>query len=460
MDASTSTPISKRQKLLEGHNSGASDETRDRLSSLPGKILHHILSFLPTKYAVGTSILSTSWRYIWTSVPILDICDHLLFSNERTSGDPIVMRNFMNFVDRVLLLPEVDLQKFCLTCEGDLDASRVNAWISTVIRRKVRELIIEIMLEDSLAFPRCLFSCESLKILKINFSDGLTLPTSISFPRLKVLHFHSIGFCCDESVQQVSFNCALLEEFQMEECAWLKIKTINIFAPLLKRLEINDHSTYMVAAYDCEMQIHAENLISLVLNSGLSCMYFLHNLPSIVNASVDLDSPEDYGPSVINLLREICNVKDLTLSRDLIEALFRPELSTNIPKFSNVTRLRVTGINPFNGSHLISLLCDMPDIESLNIELQNCTLGENFLTLATFPQHFLSHLKSVELSSLYRYDNELCIIKFLLQNARVLEKMTINCVAKLSADPSEQLEVCKKLLTLPRFSARSVIAFS
>ncbi|PNX93525.1 F-box/LRR-repeat protein [Trifolium pratense] len=46
--------------------------TEDRISSLPDPILHHILSFLPTKLAATTSILSKRWNPQWLSVPVLE----------------------------------------------------------------------------------------------------------------------------------------------------------------------------------------------------------------------------------------------------------------------------------------------------------------------------------------------------------------------------------------------------
>ncbi|CAN0879839.1 Putative F-box/LRR-repeat protein At4g13960 [Linum grandiflorum] len=41
---------------------GGDDSSIDRLSNLPEEVIHHILSFLDTKSAVQTSVLSQRWR--------------------------------------------------------------------------------------------------------------------------------------------------------------------------------------------------------------------------------------------------------------------------------------------------------------------------------------------------------------------------------------------------------------
>ena len=48
----------------------------DRISDLPSHLIDFILQRLPLQDVVRTSLLSSKWRYKWTSIPKLD------FSND------------------------------------------------------------------------------------------------------------------------------------------------------------------------------------------------------------------------------------------------------------------------------------------------------------------------------------------------------------------------------------------
>jgi hypothetical protein len=58
----------KKQELNEEEDIDGNNKC---LSNLPEEILLHILSFLPTKDVVRTSVLSKRWDYLWASIPNL-----------------------------------------------------------------------------------------------------------------------------------------------------------------------------------------------------------------------------------------------------------------------------------------------------------------------------------------------------------------------------------------------------
>ncbi|KAI9118763.1 hypothetical protein K1719_010208 [Acacia pycnantha] len=80
-------------------------KVRRSSSELPEKVLSHILSFLPTKEAVRTSVLSKRWEYIWTSIPKLRFHHHFT--------EPSM--DFVNIIDRLLRLRgSYDITSFSL----------------------------------------------------------------------------------------------------------------------------------------------------------------------------------------------------------------------------------------------------------------------------------------------------------------------------------------------------------
>ena len=84
MDESGLTQQPKKQKLNEELD--IVDRNIKCLNNLPEEILRYILSLLPTRDAIRTSILCKRWEYLWTSIPNLDFgkMDHdkrILFMN-------------------------------------------------------------------------------------------------------------------------------------------------------------------------------------------------------------------------------------------------------------------------------------------------------------------------------------------------------------------------------------------
>ncbi|XP_048622746.1 putative F-box protein At3g58950 [Brassica napus] len=84
----------------------------DHISGLLDEVLSHILSFLPTKLAALTSVLSTRWRNLLTLVPNLDISSHnkivqldgsvscAIYGAIRKDDMYGTMRSFMAFMER------------------------------------------------------------------------------------------------------------------------------------------------------------------------------------------------------------------------------------------------------------------------------------------------------------------------------------------------------------------------
>ncbi|CAN0879066.1 F-box/FBD/LRR-repeat protein At1g16930 [Linum grandiflorum] len=69
------------------------DSSIDRLSNLPEAVIHHILSFLDTKSAVQTSVLSRQWKSSWKYLAVLEFDGYGMWQHE-----------FERYVNKVLSL--------------------------------------------------------------------------------------------------------------------------------------------------------------------------------------------------------------------------------------------------------------------------------------------------------------------------------------------------------------------
>ncbi|PIA31996.1 hypothetical protein AQUCO_04700105v1 [Aquilegia coerulea] len=289
----------------------------DRISNLPDDVLQHILCFLPTIDVVATSVLSTRWKYLWTATGSLDFCDEMI-RNVKMINYPMCNMKLMNIVEKILLLHDAPfIRRFSLYSSTTLDESRVNTWISAVIKRKVEEIIIYIFVEHShLLLLGSLLSCESLKIFKFKGPSFFKLPSSsVFFSNLKVLHLFFIQVSGDQAIQNVSLNFPMLDEVVLYYCEWLNLKVVNIFAPALNRLTIaHDHHHSSDDYYDdCKIKIYAENLVTLDFRTTLAYDISLHNLSSLYKACIYIWSEDHLPHRMIKFLKGIYHVTDLTL---------------------------------------------------------------------------------------------------------------------------------------------------
>ncbi|XP_038691302.1 F-box/FBD/LRR-repeat protein At5g56420-like [Tripterygium wilfordii] len=217
---------------MSSHKRSKSNSKRS-ISKLPDGILQRILSFLPTKDAVKTSLLSRRWEYLWTSIPNLE------FKEDRPSD------NFMPFVDRAISLHISDIKKFTLESYEGGDEPCIKRLIAAVVRRNVEELHIDTdEPQEPLQLPQCLFVSASLTRLDLSICCTLKFPPSISLSSLKHLRFEYITFTNDVSTQRFFSGCPALETICFDKCNWTNLCSVGLRAPKLWKLEIGNNGSY------------------------------------------------------------------------------------------------------------------------------------------------------------------------------------------------------------------------
>ncbi|XP_042757525.1 F-box/LRR-repeat protein At3g59200-like [Lactuca sativa] len=254
----------------------------DRLSLLPDVLLAHILSSMPTKSAVGTSILSKRWKSCWTLVHSFDFhyIDHIPNSD-----------TFLSFVDRVLKLCKTSQVKlFRLHCsESLIGNTNVPKWINEAVKLNVCELDIQVIIRE---LPLSLFTCKTLTTLRLAIggcdSDVLnvpTIPSGVTLPCLKTLDIRVFNepFV---NVCKLIYACPILESLSLslEKRRWREDNQEYSFnIPTLKRFELR---TPRCTSSISKVVLNVPNVEYLILGGFLSSVFLMEDLMSLVEATV------------------------------------------------------------------------------------------------------------------------------------------------------------------------------
>ncbi|KAL3726389.1 hypothetical protein ACJRO7_031303 [Eucalyptus globulus] len=136
----------------------------DRISQLPRHITDKILSRLPIREVVRTSILSRQWR---TDVP----------------GLP--SQNLVKIVEEVLLLHTGPIQAFVLNHKGFFATRNIDRWILHLPWVSIKQIALYTHKRQNYKIPIYFFNCQDLTVLKL---CGCSVKMPPSFEGFKKLY--------------------------------------------------------------------------------------------------------------------------------------------------------------------------------------------------------------------------------------------------------------------------------
>lgn len=232
---------------------------KDNISDLPQNIIDSILTKLPIRDAVKTSILSTKWRYQWTTMTqlIFDESCVILPEDENTEKDTV------NFIMRFLLRHDGPIHKFLLSTSCLTTTTDIDQWLLFVSKKDIKVLDLYVWRYDwwckdqRFSLPACVFSCQKLTKLKLSGYEVRPPIGFRGFPCLKHLDIYG-GAASAEAIENLIPGCPLLEKFKFS----------NIFDPLA-------------------LIIRAPNLKHLSLSDAFKDIYLEHT-PRLVSISINL----------------------------------------------------------------------------------------------------------------------------------------------------------------------------
>ncbi|TXG67888.1 hypothetical protein EZV62_009163 [Acer yangbiense] len=418
-------------KIQRTSNGGDDDEyDGDRLSSLPEHIIHHIFSFLDTiDVVVG-------------------------FSKMEIRHDNTIYR-----------------------------------WMNVLARRNVQQLYLGLISDTPLELPLCIVNCESLVDLKICFDrySVLKLPKSPGFNRLQSLFLSMVEFLDSVLLGKFVSSCPVLENLTMDDCTFHDFKILDIAAPRLKNLTIDSLASADEGLFNCEVIVACPSLVSFKLLGTPSGLSFpgtngLQNVFIFFNHGPEHRTVEEGHHIMDSILRGICNIKVLKLSAAFLGFLLltvaKPECSAAFYNLKSLTLLVSVEAVDESDQSTIQLLNHSPNLEALSIIFTRLEdWGDNDMALSAtrptwvicgksipltdsckMPNEDIScltyHLKKVELIDVACNKNELELVKILLNNGHVLQKMSIR--GRRFENPDK---IISKVIMFPRSSPDVVLTF-
>ncbi|KAK6157404.1 hypothetical protein DH2020_011652 [Rehmannia glutinosa] len=440
----------------------------DRLSALPDDVICHILSFLETKSSVATGILSRRWRFLWAHVPNLDFVPRC-----------------SKIVTRVMFRHRVQsLDTFRLFYTFAWNDHEIETWITTAVSRNVKNIAIKLYYQPVLHV--CLFTCKTLIDLSLDeICLSVVLNVAVCLPCLKKLRLNSIRLDGDESLPRLLSGCPVLEELILDGIIDCKSICCNISSPTIKRLEVvfcqfNGFGVHR----DCRLEINTPALRYLQLNVHSFNAISAQMLPSLIEAdirsNVVLDFLDDLNnvkclkyvqpvcvrtftvsfcillvlPIVIRIYLSItfCSfpTECLVIKVNRLQGLF----SASTIKFDNLTKLELACDWRFlsyfleNADNLeVIIFCKQVDIDL------NCWMEPRQV-----PACLLSHLRTVRIDQFGSTEQVFMMVKYILRNAKVLEKMEIYSEHH-GTDFKAKFDALKRISTFQRGSEACELVF-
>ncbi|VVB13712.1 unnamed protein product [Arabis nemorensis] len=257
-------------------------------------ILQHILSFIPTRFAIRTSVLSKRWKHICKSNP----------NSLHGSQDDEFPSLYHHMIEH---MPYVD------------------GWIEFVISRNAEIMSLNLLV-DNYNIPDFFYTNFSLKQLTVSlYFNEWNIPMSclVSWTSLKMLTLRCCPFS-NECIDKIISGCPVLESLKLYNCNKLMMKVLDLTKPLrLRSLEIDqckwvDMGTVEIVA----PQIHYLRLT----NSKRPCI--LVDVSSLTEARLDPCFPlyeELQSDLVLKMLEKLHNVEKLTCGANFLKILSHDE---------------------------------------------------------------------------------------------------------------------------------------
>ncbi|CAA7031256.1 unnamed protein product [Microthlaspi erraticum] len=301
----------------------------DRISDLPESLLAEILSHLPTKVSVKTSLMSKRWGSLWRRVPGLEV------TLDDFRGDGQAMDSFVNkFLESN---KDSRMKKFkiqSMQCNND----RLMEWIDTAVAHGVQELYVE--------------TTNALYPTQESFEINTLISLKLMCVGLKIMHMEDVWYEYDPLiVEKIISSCQTLEDLTMISrktmpaglFSTIDEKNTCVRSQTLKRFRLIFENTW--GGTNFYVEIDAPRLEYLCIRDYQSDRIVVKNLSSLsmvdidTNFSVTLEIDMIFSnkrDTIKDFFAGISGVKYMIISHATLEVFYLYSEYVKIPKFNNL----------------------------------------------------------------------------------------------------------------------------
>lgn len=334
---------------------------KDRISSLPTELIHEILSFLDTRMAVQTSILSKTWKCIWTTLPYLKFNGYDKYFINRESRFSRFLDNFFswrNHQSRILKLE--------LSVKQGISSSNIKDYVRYAISHNVEHLSVDLCHPYKLSIFRSSHLTKLKLVMRYGSFGILESKCFRDLPALTTLHLvrpRNMPNCqCGESSL---IYLPALTTLCLDGC------------DLPKSLSLPTITTLRLAR--CNTTETVWDLPDL-LYLELDDVVFLRCLSTCFSGLVKLKG--------LTLFFRKKNVQDYYIScPQLLNLELKSCTTTTSPPTGNIMVL-APKLQNFTSVGIFSVTCGVSVLEKVNLKLQGCFKTYPLLPLEKLEEYY------------------------------------------------------------------------
>ncbi|PSS06151.1 F-box protein [Actinidia chinensis var. chinensis] len=430
----------------------------DMFSQLTNPIIIIIISFLPFKDAVKTSVLSKRWRHLWYGTTTIDL-DQAFFvdPNEDSSIRSVQGNSFIEFSKRLIQYysrPTIAKFRlaFSLSEPPQSNVTDLQEFIHFAISHKVKALDLDFSnptWDEQSHTHHCpvgLYELpdwadddddlESLKLFSCNFRVS-------EFNKFGALKSLSLGWVKlpTSSFKSLLLSCVFLESLSLKKC-W-DLESVEIRSQRLMTLVIDKCSSL-----ENGVVIDVPNL-RVFKYCGPVVYFVTEYLNGIVEADLDFGIEvefNEHGDVLHQLLMDVWCVRILSVCSYMLQVIPSSEEYPSMkPPLNGVKHMILKTALHAHEYHGISFfLSSCPNLETLTIDIDPARriFHERGTHLNLCEHEFLSKyimvyrcversLKVVEIKGFKGALNEVVVINYLLSYGPALETMSITVAKEL-----------------------------